>query len=71
MIYQRSLRDIQEALKVHIKNYYEVLKYISRWADIPFRVTCQKDLFSNSERSEIVRYVVERHIVLGEQLSPK
>ncbi|KAI1168937.1 hypothetical protein F5B18DRAFT_658022 [Nemania serpens] len=69
--YQRSYRDVQDALSTYMADYEEVIRYLSAWAGVPVNVAFQADFFSNSSMPVLLNYVVRRHETLGRQLSPK
>lgn len=69
--YQRSLRDVHGTLNRYVQDYYEVMGLLSSWADIPFTIKYQQDLFSHHSIPQVIHYLVKHHSVLGRQLSPK
>ncbi|KAF5710899.1 hypothetical protein FMUND_9250 [Fusarium mundagurra] len=69
--YQRSLRDVPDILSRYVQDYYEVMGLLSSWADIPFTVRYQQDLFSHHTMPQVVHHLVKHHSVLGRQLSPQ
>ncbi|EQL01486.1 hypothetical protein OCS_02802 [Ophiocordyceps sinensis CO18] len=68
--YQRSYRDVPAALEAHMDDYVEVLRQMSAWSEIPFRITRQAD-FSDPSMASLVSYAVEHRARLASQLSPK
>ncbi|KAI0878342.1 hypothetical protein GGS24DRAFT_496893 [Hypoxylon argillaceum] len=69
--YQRSYRDVPEAITKYMADYEEVLGYLSEWSRIPFHKAVQSDLFSNPSMPSLVNYIVSQRDTLGPQLSPK
>ncbi|KAI0503049.1 hypothetical protein F5B22DRAFT_640434 [Xylaria bambusicola] len=69
--YQRSHRDVQDALSTYMADYEEVVRYLSMWADVPVNVAFQADFFSNSSMPVLLNYMILHHETLGRQLSPK
>ncbi|KAJ0163210.1 hypothetical protein CTA2_3343 [Colletotrichum tanaceti] len=69
--YQRSYRDVPEALQTNMGDYDEVLHLLSTWSGIPFAVNFQADLFSHPTIPSILGYIIRHHKLLGHQLSPK
>jgi len=69
--YQRSHRDVSEALDAHMGDYQEVLHFLSTWSGIPFSTAFQSDLFSSPAMPSLVQYMVSQRETLGPQLSPK
>jgi hypothetical protein len=69
--YQRSYRDVPEALDTYMVDYGEVLSLLSTWSDISFTTAFQSDFFSHPTIPSLLRYIVAHHDLLGHQLSPK
>ena len=69
--YQRSYRDVSQALDPFLGDYKEVLDFLSTWSGIPLTVASQSDFFSHPSMSSILRYIITHHSLLGHQLSPK
>ncbi|KAI1099063.1 hypothetical protein F4804DRAFT_345826 [Jackrogersella minutella] len=69
--YQRSHRDVSDALSTYMSDYEEVIRLLSNWADIPFTVAFQSDLFSDPAMPSLLNYMISQRATLGPQLSPK
>ncbi|KAF2966453.1 hypothetical protein GQX73_g7120 [Xylaria multiplex] len=69
--YQRSYRDVPDALGRYMADYQEVLRFLSLWSGVPFSVAVQSDLFSNPVMPSLVNYMISQRAILGPQLSPK
>ncbi|KAI1108981.1 hypothetical protein F5Y14DRAFT_445026 [Nemania sp. NC0429] len=69
--YQKSYRDVQDALGTYFPEYQEIAKHLSAWAEVPFRLDFQAGFFSNPTMPLLLDYVVRHHETLGRQLSPK
>ncbi|KAJ6013507.1 hypothetical protein N7540_008098 [Penicillium herquei] len=69
--YQTAYRDVNGALATNLPDYYQVMHFLSAWADIPFTTSYQSQFFSDPHMPELIRYFVESRLTLGKQLSPK
>lgn len=69
--YQRSFRDVPAALARHMAEYDEVLRHMSTWSGIPFRISFQSDFFSQPVMPFLLTYFMENWMRLASQLSPK
>ncbi|KAJ5717277.1 hypothetical protein N7488_002923 [Penicillium malachiteum] len=69
--YQTAYRDVNGALATHLPDYYQVLHFLSAWADIPFITSYQHQFFSDPHMPELIRYFAESRLTLGKQLCPK
>ncbi|KAI1199864.1 hypothetical protein F5X97DRAFT_294943 [Nemania serpens] len=69
--YQRSYRDVGDALGTYMADYEEVIRYLSAWADVPVTVAFQADFFSSPSMPVLLNYIARHHETLGPQLSPK
>ncbi|KAI2642707.1 hypothetical protein GGS21DRAFT_189314 [Xylaria nigripes] len=69
--YQKSHRDMPEALSKYMPDYREVLQLLSTWSGIPVAEAFQSDLFSDPGMPSLVNYMISQREVLGSQLSPK
>jgi hypothetical protein len=69
--YQRSHRDVRDALSTYMADYEEVIRYLSMWADVPVNVAFQADFFSNPSMPMLLNYMILHHETLGSQLSPR
>jgi hypothetical protein len=68
--YQRSYRDVPNALGTRMTDYQEVLALLSTWSGIPVHISFQRDFFAQAHMSSLVNYLVANHKSLGHQLSP-
>lgn len=69
--YQKSYRDVPEALQTRMGDYREVLTLLSAWSSIPFTTAFQSDFFAHPSMPLILEYITPHHSSLGRQLSPK
>ncbi|KXX73501.1 hypothetical protein MMYC01_209964 [Madurella mycetomatis] len=69
--YQKSYRDVPEALQTRMGDYRDVLALLSTWSSIPFTTAFQSDFFAHPSMPLILEYITSRHSSLGRQLSPK
>ncbi|KAK3303863.1 uncharacterized protein B0T15DRAFT_487166 [Chaetomium strumarium] len=68
--YQRSYRDVPNALGTRIADYQEVFALLSAWSGIPVHISFQRDFFSQAHMPSLVSYLVANHKQLGQQLAP-
>ncbi|KAJ8130199.1 hypothetical protein O1611_g3427 [Lasiodiplodia mahajangana] len=69
--YQRSYRDVRDALRTYMPDYEEVFRYLSVWSGVPAELAFQADFFANSWMPLLLGYVIRHYDTLGRQLSPK
>ncbi|KAI0403975.1 hypothetical protein F4802DRAFT_268741 [Xylaria palmicola] len=69
--YQRSYRDVPDALDMYITDYQEVLGLLSTWSSVPSNTAFQSDLFSSPSMPSLVDYMISQRAILGPLLSPK
>ncbi|KAJ5980600.1 hypothetical protein N7481_007898 [Penicillium waksmanii] len=69
--YQKSYRDVPEALNTHMADYDQILQLLSTWSEIPFENTFQSEFLSQPVMPSLLRYIIAHHEILGHQLSPK
>ncbi|KAJ5397836.1 hypothetical protein N7509_005949 [Penicillium cosmopolitanum] len=69
--YQKSYRDVPEALNTHMADYGQIIQLLSTWSDIPFETTFQSEFFSQPVMPSLLRYIIAHYETLGHQLSPK
>ncbi len=69
--YQRSYRDVSQALDPFLGDYEEVLQLLSTWSGVPFTVASQANFFAHPAIPSILSYMITHHELLGYQLSPK
>ncbi|KAI0097775.1 hypothetical protein GGR51DRAFT_552921 [Nemania sp. FL0031] len=67
--YQRSHRDVRDALSKYMPDYEEVIRYLSAWTDIPVKLAFQEDFFSNPQMPMLLNYVI-KWLILGYQFLP-
>ncbi|KAK4238255.1 hypothetical protein C8A03DRAFT_33708 [Achaetomium macrosporum] len=71
VLYQKSLRDVHNALTEHLGEYNDILTHLSSWSGIDFHVTAQAQFFNHPYMPRFIQYLASRHRTIGSQLSPK
>ncbi|KAK5625149.1 hypothetical protein RRF57_000865 [Xylaria bambusicola] len=69
--YQKSYKDVPEAVSQYMADWEEVFRFLSVWSGISFHKALQADLFSDANMPDLVNYLISQRAILGPQLLPK